>query len=356
MDDADLLLWDALVDSASTPDIYYRPGYVCAYAASGHGRAIALLVESADMKVLFPLLLRDVSEISFANNVAGYDAATPYGYGGLLVIAGPTRPRHDQVQAVLRELRRWCRENGVVSLLLRLHPLLKQEDWLAFQFEPDCRPSHSGHTIAIDLSRWNETANCIATLQKGRRSDLNFARRSLQLTWASERNAFSEDIALFHKLYEYRMDQLKARAFYHFPPNYYTALATGLGSRLDVAIAWLKGEPVGAALFMSDRDLAHYHLSASNESGRTHKAATLILNGAATWARARGCQYLHLGGGTGEADKLFAFKNSFSGDVFQYSSLGVITDRSQYDMLVRQRVAATYLGPLQPDPFPEYRG
>ncbi len=172
LDVGGLSQWDVLVDSASTPDVYYRPGFLHAYAASGHGRAIALLVETADMRVLFPLLLRELSEVSFAGAAAGYDAATAYGYGGLLVIAGPAHPRQDQMQAVLQELRCWCRENGVISLLLRFHPVLKQEDWLALPPDPDCRPSHFGPTIAIDLSLWNEAANCIATIQKGRRSDL----------------------------------------------------------------------------------------------------------------------------------------------------------------------------------------
>jgi len=58
---------------------------------------------------------------------------------------------------------------------------------------------------------------------------------------------------------------------------------------------------------MTDNVMAHYHLSATNDLGRTNKAATLIINAAAGRARSQGCDRLHLGGGVRGEDKLFAF-------------------------------------------------
>ena len=165
-----------------------------------------------------------------------------------------------------------------------------------------------GPTTAIDLRRWNAETASIATLNKGRRYDLSFARRHLRSTWMSEGRALGEDLQRFYELYEQRMTEVEASEYYHFPLEYYQSLAEGLGHRFDIAIAWLNDEAVGAALFMMDEKIAHYHLSATNDLGRAHKATTLILNAAAERARRQGCQDLHLGGGARGEDKLFAFK------------------------------------------------
>ena len=63
----------------------------------------------------------------------------------------------------------------------------------------------AGPTTAIDLERWNAETASIATLEKGRRSDLNFARRHSRLTWTSEEGRWHDDLQLFHELYEQRM-------------------------------------------------------------------------------------------------------------------------------------------------------
>ena len=351
----DVRYWNSLVDSAPVPDVYYRPGYLLAYEAAGRGRAVALLVQTEGLRALFPLLLRPLSDLEFAGSTDGFDAVTPYGYGGLLLLEGREDPEAEQVRQLLRTLRSWCHERRVISVLLRLHPLLRQEIWLNLAVDEENRLHSFGPTTALDLSRWNHSAECIATLHRARRARLRLARHSLHVTSALELGTVVEDLRRFYELYECRMEQLGAADFYHFPPTYYAALAEGLGSRLNVIIAWLEDQPVGAALFMADNTLAHYHLSASNDTGRAHNATTLILNAAADRARRRGCQYLHLGGGTAGDDKLFDFKKSFGGEVFQYSFLTIVNDREQYNALLRRRVAALEMPPLRPHFFPEYR-
>lgn len=351
----DFHLWDALVDSAPSPDVYYRPGYLRAYQASGQGLAVALLIEIEGLRVLLPLLLRPLSDLGFASEAEGFDAATPYGYGGLLLLEGRQDPQAEQVRALLRTLRDWCYERKVISVLLRLHPLLQQQTWLSLAVDCENRIHSFGPTTALDLSRWNCSTDCVATLHKGRRSDLTFARRSLHVTSALELGTVVEDLGRFYELYERRMDQLGAADFYHFPPAYYTVLAEGLGSRLDVIMAWMGERPVGAALFIADRTLAHYHLSACNDTGRAQKATTLILNAAADRARRRGCKYLHLGGGATGSDKLFDFKKSFGGEVFEYSFFSLICDRERYDDLLQRRLVALPFQPFRPNFFPEYR-
>jgi hypothetical protein len=349
-------LWESLIDSSSDPDVYYRPAYLQAYEAAGHGHAAALLVDTGQGRALIPLLFRPVSKLDNPSDIYALDGITAYGYGGLLLLDGLTELGESQARSLFEHICSWSRQAGLVSLLIRLHPMLKQEEWLQPAMGGVCTLRKSGQTMALRTSQWSEAAMSICTLAKGRRCDLRVARRTLQVTWASQRPSRDDDLQIFLDLYENRMDQVNASSFYHFSPAYYDVLSRGLNDRFDIAISWLEDKPVGASIFMADRKFAHYHLSATNELGRTNKAATFLINEAVNWARKRGCEYLHLGGGTKGEDGLFAFKKSFGGELFQYSFVTIIADMECYQNLVQERLANPHIVPLDMGFFPQYRG
>jgi serine/alanine adding enzyme len=326
--------WDELVDAAPTPDVYYRPGYCAAYEAAGHGRLVA--VETAG--ALFPLLLRP---LPFGED--GADSATPYGYGGVLTGS-------DSVKTTdLHQLRDWCATNGVVSCLLRLHPLLGGSEQLSQSDDAEVEIREYGPTTAIDPRRIDEATGRLGGMSKGRKADLTIARRELELAWATGEDALER----FRVIYDGTMRRLGADEFYLFPAAYYRALAEGLGERLGVALALRGDEPVGGALFLADRRFAHYHLSGTTDAGRELKAGTLLVHAGAEWARERGCELLHLGGGYSGTDPLFAFKKSFGGETFTYSFATLVADRERYDALVARR--SEEAEPPRPGFFPAYR-
>jgi serine/alanine adding enzyme len=323
--------WDELVDASPTPDVYFRPGYGHAYEAAGEGQLVAVQTNGA----LFPLLLR---ELPFGED--GLDAVTPYGYGGLL----PLESRSDPVKDV-RQLRDWCASEGLVSALLRLHPLLGGSERLSETDGVEVR--EHGPTTAVDLTRVEEGR--LAGMSKGRRADLNVARRELDISW----EAGADALELFRTVYDETMRRIGAGEHYLFPPEYYLELADGLGDRLGVALARRGDEVVGGSLFMADRRYAHYHLSGATDAGRELKAGTLLVHEGAVWAAARGCELLHLGGGATGADSLYGFKRSFGGDEHTYAFATVVADRDRYDALVARR--AEEPEPSRPDFFPAYR-
>ena len=334
---ADDRRWDELVEAAAADDVYYRPGYCRAYEAAGHGRAVAVVTEHA----LFPLLLRP---LPFGED--GFDAATPYGYGGVLPLGRHASATGTVPASEVRQLRDWCMAAGVVSCLLRLHPLLGGPGQLSDADTPDVAIREHGPTTAIDLSRLENER--LEGMSKGRKADLTIARRELQLWWGRQ-----DALERFRHVYDGTMERVGAGEFYLFPPEYYRALADGLGDRLGVALALLDGEPVGGALFLAGRRFAHYHLSGTTDAGRELKAGTLLVHAGAEWARERGCERLHLGGGTAGADSLFAFKTSFGGETHTYAFATVVADRGRYDALVGRR--AEEPEPPRPEFFPAYR-
>jgi serine/alanine adding enzyme len=331
--------WDEIVDASPAADAYFRQGYCRAYEAAGHGRAVAVVTEAA----LFPLLLRP---LPFGAD--GLDAATPYGYGGVLPRSRDTSVTGPGPVSEVRRLRDWCVTNGVVSCLLRLHPLLGGPRQLseADAADVDVDIREHGPTTAIDLSRLEDSR--LGGMSKGRKADLTIARRELELWWDGD-----DGLERFREIYDDTMRRVGAGEFYLFPSDYYRALADGLGDRLGVALALLDGEPVGGALFLAGGRFAHYHLSGTTDAGRELKAGTLLVHAGAEWARERGCELLHLGGGTAGADTLFAFKKSFGGETYSYAFATLVADRERYDALVARR--AEDPEPPRPGFFPAYR-
>jgi hypothetical protein len=332
--------WDELVDASPTPDVYYRPGYCAAYEAAGHGRAVAVVTDGA----VFPLLLR---ALPFGEE--GFDAATPYGYGGVLPLRRDTSVTGTVPVTDLRQLRAWCATNGVVSCLLRLHPLLGGPGQLSGIDEPGLEIREYGPTIAIDPRRIDLETRRLQGMSKGRKADLTIARRELELVWASG----DEALETFRAIYDGTMRRLDADPFYLFSRAYYRALAEGLGEGLAVALAVQREEPVGGALFLGDGRFAHYHLSGTTDAGREVKAGTLLVHAGAEWAAERRSELLHLGGGNSGTHPLFAFKKSFGGDAYTYAFATLVVDRGRYEELVSRRDQEDE--PPRPGFFPAYR-
>ncbi len=150
------------------------------------------------------------------------------------------------------------------------------------------------------------------------------------------------------------MAALRAEQHYRFPTRYYDVLAEGLGSRVEVGLAWRGDELVGGALFFADETYWHFHLGASNETGRKYGASTFLMCEAAGRALAKGCQYLHLGGGLRNDDGLLAYKKSYGGPTFSYSAISLICIPTVYAELQALRDASSS-GVPRAGYFPAYR-
>lgn len=326
-------LWEQLVEQAPVPDAYYRPGYAQAYEAAGHGQAIALLLQGGGVRVLVPLLMRELADPPFSVASPGFDAYTPYGYGGLLSLEAEPPDALPLISA----LQEWSRGKRVVCTFLRLHPLLDQRSWFsAVGPDSEVHLQDGNPTTALPVGEWQEESQVLAAMSKGRRSDLSMARRNLRVTWTlGDEGEFDSHLQVFQRLYAGSMQRIQADEFYLFPETYFRVFAARLRRRLGIAVAWLRDEAVAAALFLLDTPFCHYHLSATNDLGRRYKATTLLIVTAANWAARRGCRYLHLGGGTRADDTLFQFKRSFGGPLFQYATVTVVGDAERFNLLRR---------------------
>jgi hypothetical protein len=329
---ADVSAWEELVNRAPTPDVYYRPGYVRGFALTGEGRPLAVLVRRGSTETLFPLLIREFQ----VNGHRVMDGITPYGYGGLLSVSGPTPPEPATVRSVLEELREWARAFGLVTCTVRFHPLLDQNAWSSAALPADwVLRSPQRQTTAVELSQWDESRRFLSGMRRDRRYDLRHARAAFD-TRISEGPGLGPDLDNFLRLYNDSMQRLGADRFFLFPREHYEHLARELGDRF-VLITQLAGErPVAAGIVLLDRDFAHAHLAAESEEARQLGGPTQHLIAASEYARRRGCSWLHLGGGLANDDALWAFKRTFGGPTFHYSYTTVIADAVKYEALMAQ--------------------
>jgi Acetyltransferase (GNAT) domain len=332
----DSKLWDAMVDEAPLGDVYYRPGYVRAFESLERTRALALVVTIEGNRYLIPLLIRTNLR---SKNITFNDGISPYGYGGLLQLDGATTPCHQTMHLLFSAITTWCLQAKMVACFLRLHPLTAQHGWFD---EENFDPNHlyvlkkRGATAAVDLSAWDPKAKIIRGTSKGRASDLSFARKHLRVTRGSESSGDPEQhLHLFYQIYTERMNELRADTFYLFPEAHFDSLRNGLKEKLEVFVAWLGSEPVGASMFFFDKNWAHYHLSGTTKAGQDHKASTILLNAGAEWAWQNGCKLMHLGGGLAPDDGLARFKQSLGGRLFEYHTLLLIADGAEYDQIRR---------------------
>ncbi|MFL5935836.1 MAG: GNAT family N-acetyltransferase [Gaiellaceae bacterium] len=235
------------------------------------------------------------------------DVITPYGYGG---------PAGRDVREFWRTYDGWCRANGVVTTFVRFHPLYANAREAPIHVEP------LAPTIAWRL----EQDDLVAPMHLNHRRAVRKAQKAGVTVTAGE------GVGDFVPLYEETMRRAGAAAFYFFGAAYWGALERAGVVRFD---AQLDGDVVASALCLASPPWLHYHLGASSDEGRRIGAMHLLFLEAATWARARGYERFHLGGGVGgREDSLHEFKRRFDPEGLVDAAVGkAVHDEDAYARL-----------------------
>ena len=308
--------WTQILD-VTRHDFYHLPAYAEMSAASDGGAAVAAVVDDAAGTVLLPLVLRPTPG-------GRRDATSPYGYPGPLTTAevGP-----EFLSAALWAVVGLLRDEGLVSLFVRLHPILNPTPPVATESIDVVR---GGDTVSIDLTL---PLDELWRLTRGNHKvQINRARRNgrdavLDEGWTRYRE--------FKQLYRATMERVAATPYYFFDDRYFDALRDALGERLGLWVVDVNGRLATAALFVETCGIVQYHLSGTDPAFAREGLMKLVVDAVRTWARARGDTDLHLGGGVGSAaDSLLQFKLGFSRRRCAFHTVRVVIDEAEYDRLV----------------------
>lgn len=332
-------------------DVYHLPQYVVLDAKRTQTIPEAFLLVDEDKIFFVPYLLRSCQNIVDINSNARevFDIISPYGYPGILLSeAAQNTPGFPDL--AFSEFRNTLQKRGICSAFLRLHPILGEN--FSNIFAPDTFVDN-GQTVSIDLTL--DEGTIWAKTRKGHQSTINKCQR-LGLT--ARRVDFADYFDEFLAIYKETMDRVKAKDSYYFSREYFNDLLQ-LEDKLHLGIAESAGKIVCASLFFESCGIVQAHLGGTKTDFLKQSPFNLLLHFMRLWAKERGNEYLHIGGGVGgKKDNLFTFKSGFSKQRHQFLTLRLVVDEAKYLELINLRAKALNKSPedlKRSHFFPAYR-
>ena len=312
-------------------DVYHLPDYVALDAQRTETIPEAFLLQEDDKIFFVPYLLRSCGDIIEAEDTEVYDIISPYGYPGILLsqeaINNPEFP-----DFALEQFSHTLQARGVCSAFLRLHPILGADFAQVFQ-SPSL--SENGKTVSIDLTL--DDGQIWAKTRRGHQSTIN---KCMRLGFTARTVPFADYIEEFMAIYEETMNRVQARDSYYFSRDYFEGLLK-LGSKIHLGIIELSDEIVCACLFFESCGIVQADLGGTKPEFLKQSPFNLLLHHMRLWAKERGNQYLHIGGGVGgKKDNLYTFKSGFSKQRHEFYTLRSIVDPEKYNELVQLRAKA----------------
>ncbi len=240
----------------------------------------------------------------------------------------------------------YCIENNIVSEFVRFHPLYNNQ-----AYSPgDVKNYPINETVVVDLS-WppdeiweNFTSACRNKIRKARRFGVKVSQ-----------DLRFENLDRFHELYINTMERLKAQPYYHIQKNWLYRLVELLSENVALFHAKYEDRIIMSAIFLISNQFVHYFLSGSDDDTSHIAANNLLLYEVALWAKNRGKEVLHLGGGLQPRDNLFQFKASFSPLRATFFVGKAIHNAEIYEELCRRKRVAEEGHAIDSDFFPKYR-
>ena len=332
-------------------DTYHLPEYMYIESRRTKTTPEAFLIVDNEKIFFVPYLLRKCDDLVAEELITQeiFDVISPYGYPGILLNeAAANTPGFPDF--AMNELKCVLRDKDVCSSFFRLHPILNHnfnEVFYSGTF------AANGETVSVDLKL--SEPQLWAHTRKGHQSTINKCKR-VGLT--ARIVSFGEYIDEFIAIYEETMSRLGADQAYYFNRDYFVGLLN-LSDKIHLCIVELEEQVISACLFFECCGIVQAHLGGTRTKFLNQSPFNLLLDYVRFWAKKRGNEFLHLGGGVGGSkDSLYTFKTGFSRQRHGFLTLRLITDELKYQHLVELR--AKFLNTpveelLKSNFFPVYR-
>ena len=300
-------------------DIYCAPEYASLCGANDRAVPVAFYGEIGDSFCLIPLLIRELPARCFVDRT-WRDACSPYGYPA--IVTGP-RTTPEGLRQMLAALRKTAADAGVISILVRMHPLI---GFPAVALSEHGQVVRHGQTVYMDLTAPWET---IAT--RIRSNHRTGVRKLIEAGFTVTRDDWSS-LPAFMTIYRATMGRVGANREYQFSDEYFTGLRDALRQQLHLFVVRAPdGSPASAGLFTGLGAFVQYHLGGTAPDYLRAAPSKLMFYEVARWAKEEGFRFFHLGGGVGcREDSLFQFKAGFSPDRAEYFTYRIVTNPSVY--------------------------
>ncbi len=331
-------IWDSIVKSFDSYDVYYLSGYVKAFQIHGDGEPQLLYFEDNGLRAIYVYMKRNTSIDGL------FDSITPYGYGGVL-FEGNTN--EDNLRQFWAEYISKMEEINIVDNFVRYHPVLAN----AQPMKQISEVIDLGKTIALDLSSPEVIWENIVS--KNRNMIRKAEKNGIKIDHSKDFNLFEK----FIQIYNATMDKDNATDYYYFKDDFYKSIHQDLYDNYEMFYAVYEGKIIAMSIMIFANKQMHYHLSGSLTEYRNLAPTNLLLYKAALWGHEQGFKTLHLGGGVGSGDdSLYKFKAAFNRKSnYQFSIAKHIFNQEKYDMLVNERANSDKQFNKESSFFPLYR-
>ncbi len=342
--------WTRILGRVHRFDSYHTAGYHRLAELNGEGKALLFVYEQGACTVALPLLIRPIEGLDgwVGKGTPYFDATSVYGYPGPVI--GGAAAGGACIESFQTQLANELHARHVISVFSRLNPILPQTDVLRGLGQI----SFLGNTVSIPLGdplemQWAQFRN------NHRRVITKLQIQGVQCGV----DPSGESLEPFVEVYLQTMERLNAGSYYRFGLDYFRELCSALGSQAHLFVAKSEGQVIAGALFLECNGIVQYHLSGTRNENLKAAPIKLVIDAARRWATARGCEYLHLGGGVGaEEDSLFHFKAGFSQKRHAFSCWKWVVDEGVYAEIatsVREHQRLAGLSPTASNYFPAYR-
>lgn len=333
-------------------DFYHLPGYLALEAKRMRAIPEAILIQDGEKVFFLPYLLRRCDDVFDEDLKASeiFDILSPYGYPGILLNEAGVE-NLEFIHLAMAQLTQTFRDRSICSAFLRLHPILNHRFDEIYGSQA-CK-IHS-ETIAVDLKLteaeiWQQT-------RSEHRNKINKCKRSGFVARIAPLNQHLHD---FIDVYTETMDRVGASQSYYFSHEYFLHFVEALKESLHLCIVELDSQVVCAGLITEHCGIVQYHLGGTRNEFLKCSPTTLMFDYIRCWAKERGNEIFHLGGGVGGVkDGLHHFKAGFSQQRYNFPLVRLITDEEKYNYLVnlRAKLLNTQVYQLlQTEFFPVYR-
>lgn len=322
--------WNTIVKTFKDYDIYYLSDYLKAFKIHGDGEPVLFYYKDENISAINAVMKRDVAvDNRFIEKISRntfYDIATPYGYGGFLIEGNI---KEDSLQALNNEYSSLCNKEGIISEIVRFHPVLKNSEDVRGMY----KISNLGKTITLSLSSLDEIWNNLNTNKK--RWIKKAIKSEVEIYWGRSPELFSE----FRGMYNKTMEKNNAKNYYNFNQDFYKSVLNDMPYNALIFYALFEEKKIAMVLATYGNGQIHHHLSASDLEFQHLGPTNLLMYEVACWGSINGFKTFHLGGGVGsKEDSLYEFKQGFNKNSDTTFSIGKkVFDEDKYEYLMEIR-------------------
>lgn len=310
--------WDHTIKKCLFYDIYHTYFY---HSLESSFPSILLVSEFDDELIVFPFKIRNIEDTGY------FDLTSVYGYCGPISNKIFKELSEEHFTFFHKEFSEFCKQNSIVSVFSRLHPLC---DYHTF-FNDFGEFADINKTVVIELEQ--STQDQLKQYRKSTKHEIRYLR---EMEYSIIETKDPKDIDNFIEMYYKTMEKVRAFDRYYYDRDYFHGFLNNDDYEVILLMAEKNGQYVAGGIFTVVGNIMQYHLATTAQENIKDAPMKLILDEARVIAKNKNLQFLHLGGGFAgkDNDNLYLFKSGFSKKRLQFSVWKHITNMEQYNKLV----------------------